>query len=114
MVMRSAADGRRMVDQFESCVAGARVRGNDPAAAMRETGLIGPVPDYAGIARTQAVFAGRTGRLGLAGVWGDPRRVGRRFLGCGTDAHRAESLGRSLAVALSEPPAAIRSAKFPR
>ena len=112
--MRSAADERSMADRFESWLAGACVRGNHPAVGMRKAGLLEPVPDNAGIARTKAIPVERTGGLGLASVWGDPQRVGRHFLGRSTEVQRAEWLGRSLAVAISDPPAALRSAKSPR
>jgi acyl-CoA dehydrogenase len=75
----------------------------DPLPGMREAGLFEPCPDYATIARMKAALVERTGLLGVAGVWGGRQLVGRHFLSFGTEAQRAEWLGRALAVAISEP-----------
>jgi acyl-CoA dehydrogenase len=55
------------------------------------------------IARTKAALVERTGRLGIASMWGGPQLVGRHFLRFGTAEQQAEWLGRALAVAISEP-----------
>lgn len=75
----------------------------DPLPGMCEAGLLEPTPDYATIARLKATLVERTGLLGVASVWGGRQLVGRHFLGFGTDAQRAEWLGRALSVAISEP-----------
>jgi acyl-CoA dehydrogenase len=75
----------------------------DPLPGMAQAGLLDPGPDYASIARTKAVRVERTGRLGVASIWGGRQLVFRHFLGFGTEAQQADTRGRSLAVAISEP-----------
>jgi acyl-CoA dehydrogenase len=73
------------------------------AAGSAQAGLSEPAPDYATIARVKTALVQRTGRLGIASVWGGRQLVGRHFLSFGTAGQRAAWLGRALAVAISEP-----------
>jgi acyl-CoA dehydrogenase len=75
----------------------------DPAAGIHQAGLNEPAPDYATVARVKAALVERTGLPGIAGVWGGRQLVGRHFLSFANDFQRAASLGRALAVAISEP-----------
>ena len=106
--MRPATNGLGMVDRFDTWLAGVFDPGSDAVTGLREAGLLEPAPDYASIVRTKAALVERTGRLGLASVWGGAQLVGRHHLGFGTEAQRAEWFGRVLAVAISEPNVAAR------
>lgn len=76
----------------------------DPIPGMAEAGLLAPSPSYGAIARTKAVLTERTGLIGAGGVWGGRQMVGRWFIqGFGTQAQQAAWLGRTAAVAISEP-----------
>ena len=76
----------------------------DPFPGMAEAGLLAPSPSYREIAHTKAALTERTGLLGVGGVWGGRQMVARWFLeGFGTDAQKTAWLGRTLAVAISEP-----------
>ena len=76
----------------------------DPIPGMAEAGLLAPSASYIEIARTKAALTERTGLLGVGGVWGGRQMVGRWFLrGFGTPEQQAAWLGRTAAVAISEP-----------
>lgn len=76
----------------------------DPIPGMAEAGLLAPSASYGDIARTKAALTERTGLLGVGGVWGGRQMVGRWFIqGFGTEAQKAAWLGRTAAVAISEP-----------
>ena len=58
---------------------------------------------YADIGRTKADMVERNGSLGVGGIWSGRQLVGRFFIeSFGTDAQRAQWLGRPAAVAISE------------
>jgi acyl-CoA dehydrogenase len=78
-------------------------RDPDPLAGMPEATMLAPCPGYTAIARTKAEIVARTGRLGLASVWGGRQLVYRHFLAFGSDAQRAAWAGKALSVAISEP-----------
>jgi acyl-CoA dehydrogenase len=76
----------------------------DPMPGMAEAGLLKPSGSYREIARIKAALVERTGLLGVGGVWGGRQMVGRWFIdGFGTIAQKAAWLGKTAAVAISEP-----------
>ncbi len=76
----------------------------DPIPGMAEAGLLAPCGSFRDIARIKAVLTERTGLLGVGGVWGGRQMVGRWFIeGFGTNAQKAAWLGKTAAVAISEP-----------
>jgi len=76
----------------------------DPIPGMAEAGLLAPCPSYREIARIKAALTERTGLLGVGGVWGGRQMVGRWFIeGFGTGAQKEAWLGKTAAVAISEP-----------
>jgi acyl-CoA dehydrogenase len=76
----------------------------DPIPGMAEAGLLAPCGSYREIARIKAALTERTGLLGVGGVWGGRQLVGRWFIdGFGSDAQKDQWLGRTAAVAISEP-----------
>lgn len=92
-----------MMERIDHWLANCPNPAADPLAGMQQAGLLDPAPDYATIGRIKAALVERTGLLGVAGVWGGRQLVGRHFLGFGSEAQRADWLGRALAVAISEP-----------
>ena len=76
----------------------------DPLASMQAAGLLGPVADYATLARIKALLVERSGLLGIGTLWGGPQLVFRHFLrGFGSPAQQDAWAGGVLAVAISEP-----------
>ncbi len=78
--------------------------GSDPMPGMAEAGLLAPSASYQDIARIKASLTERTGIIGVGGVWGGRQMTGRWFIeGFGTDAQQSAWLGKTAAVAISEP-----------
>ncbi|MSP00261.1 MAG: acyl-CoA dehydrogenase [Acetobacteraceae bacterium] len=76
----------------------------DAIPGMAEAGLLAPCQSYLEIARIKAALTERTGLLGVGGVWGGRQMTGRWFVdGFGSEAQKAAWLGRTAAVAISEP-----------
>jgi acyl-CoA dehydrogenase len=76
----------------------------DPFPGMAEAGLLKPSGSYREIALTKMALTESTGLLGVGGVWGGRQMVGRWFIdGFGTEAQKSSFLGRTAAVAISEP-----------
>jgi len=77
---------------------------SQPLQGMAEAGLLLPADNYRDIALTKAALVERTGRPGIAGVWGGRQVAARWFIaGFGNEAQRAAWLARAVAVAISEP-----------
>ncbi|MGE0419514.1 MAG: acyl-CoA dehydrogenase [Acetobacteraceae bacterium] len=78
--------------------------GDNPLQGMAEAGLLQPADSYADIAAVKAVLVGRTGLLGIGGIWGGRQQIERFFLqGFGSAAQKAQWSGKALSVAISEP-----------
>ena len=76
----------------------------DPLPGMEEAGLLAPCRSWHEIARIKAALTERTGLLGVGSVWAGRQMVSRWFIdGFGTDAQKAAWLGKTAAVAISEP-----------
>jgi acyl-CoA dehydrogenase len=93
-----------ITDQIEAWFSKCPDPSSDPIPGMAESGLLAPSTSYREIARIKSGLTERTGLLGVGGVWGGRQMVGRWFIGgFGTEAQKAAWLGRTAAVAISEP-----------
>ena len=76
----------------------------DPIPGMAEAGLLAPFESYVAIAKVKAALTERTGLLGVGGVWGGRQMTGRWFIqSFGSGAQKSAWLGKTAAVAISEP-----------